>query len=88
MARFPQSYNHSPICMLSKYRNFGQIVFGEPCKPKPSKRLIKICPPMEHSNSSIVNDSFESPHSEILHERTNMLNNVIYGGQYGAAADQ
>lgn len=43
---------------------------------------------MEHSNSSIVNDSFESPHSEILHERTNMLNNVIYGGQYGAAADQ
>jgi hypothetical protein len=69
LERVPQFYNFSPVSSLSKYRNFGQIAFGDPCKPKPSKRLIRICPPAETSSSSLVNDSFESPHSEIFLER-------------------
>ena len=74
-----RSLTSQQVMELSKYKNFKELAFGEPCKPKPAKRVIKVCPNPDNSSSSIVNDSFESPHSEIVQE---MMAEQVFNENY------
>jgi hypothetical protein len=44
----------------SSFKKLGEFAFGQPCMPKASRRVIKICSTGEETNSLM--GSFESPY--------------------------